>query len=167
MAGNIVIFEEEGKPPHAFWLQRKVAKTLHGCVRVGFLLRPNSSPDFKGVLEAWELAPDDAGRHQIVAMKMMDTSILNMNQDSESTKCVLHNPLNEISALQMIANFGTDEELNVIGSKLIATSSQHVYVILPYHRDGTLFQFCLSQGTLKEAAARFFFRRILKVSNFV
>jgi hypothetical protein len=159
MAGNIIMFEDESKPPQAFWLQRKIGKSSNGVVRLGYKLRPNSKPDFKDSTEAWELATEESGLQPIVTINMMHSSVL----DLKSEDMDVHNPLDELSALQMIAQHGDGENAHVVGTQLVATCSQHVYAILPYYPDGTLLQYCQMQGSLEESVARFFFRQILKV----
>ena len=170
MAGNIVVVNVEGEESQAFWLQRKVGQTAHGSIRLGFVLRSNkTTSETDGAAgKVWELAPgtDSDGEvglnYQMVAIKILDTQVLD---SSDTPDPLLHNPVNELSALQMIAGHyeKQGEAGHVASTKLVAVSSQHVYAILPYYPDGTLFQYCLSQGSLKENVARFFFRQILKV----
>ena len=173
MAGNIVVIDIEGQESQAFWLQRKVGQTAHGSIRLGFVLRysETESADSEGAAgRVWELAPGpategDAGiDYQMVAIKILDTAVLNSDHAADS---LLHNPVNELCALQMVAKHYEKKGKtgHVVATKLIAVSSQHVYAILPYYPDGTLFQFCLSQESLKEPVARFFFRQILQVSS--
>jgi hypothetical protein len=99
-------------------------------------------------------------------------------------------PLDEMSALQMIDryyNSMTDETIStetpttmalssssssssshhVLGANMVtATCSQGtIYTIVKYHRDGTLLQFCQTNGCLEESLARFLFRQIVQVGN--
>jgi hypothetical protein len=166
LAGNILVIENEGSEAHAFWLQRKVGHTAHGSIRLGFVLLSSSTSEGK----VWSLASggdegdDEAGmNYQMVAIKILNTSVLDSDHTDE-----LHNPISELSALQMIADHYEKTGMqpqggHVIATKLVAVSSQNVYAILPYYPDGTLFQYCLAQGSLKETVARFFFQQILKV----
>lgn len=164
MNGNIVIVEEDGRPPRAFWLQRKVNEVAHGTVRLGFTLRPNTSPEGSG--GAWELTPPETdGHHKMVQIEILDTTILDMNLSVDASP--VRSPLHEICALQMIAEHNDTREAHVVGTKLVATSPQNIFVVMPYHRDGTLFQYCLAKGSLEESVARFFFRQILKVRAIV
>ena len=162
MGGNIVVFEKDGSPPQAFWLQRKIGKSSNGVIRLGYKLRPNTKPTFKDSTEAWELAIDEDGSQPIVTINMMHSSVLDHKQDDKG----FHNPLDELSALQMIAKHDNTSNSHVVGTDLIATCSQHLYAILPYHPDGTLLQYCQNMGSLPEPVARFFFRQILQVSFF-
>jgi serine/threonine protein kinase len=159
MAGNIVVFEDDGKPPQAFWLQRKISKSSSGVIRLAYKLRPNTKPEFKESTEAWELATEESGHQPMVTIHMMHSSVL----DSKSEDKDVHNPLDELSALQMIAKHKDSGDAHVVGTDIVATCSQHVYAVLPYHRDGTLLQYCLAEGSLNESVARFFFSQILKV----
>jgi hypothetical protein len=166
LAGNILVIENEGSEAQAFWLQRKVGQTANGSIRLGFVLLSSSTSDGK----VWSLASggdegeEEAGmNYQMVAIKILDTSVLDSDHTDE-----LHNPISELSALQMIADHfektgKQPQGEHVIATKLVAVSSQNVYAILPYYPDGTLFQYCLAQGSLKEPVARFFFQQILKV----
>ena len=170
MAGNIVVIDVEGAKSQAFWLQRKVGQTAHGSIRLGFVLRCNETDDSDGggAGRVWELAPgpsadgDSGLDYQMVAIKILDTTVLDANHSADS---LLHNPVHELSALQMVASHyeKKGKQGHVVSTKLVAVSSQHVYAILPYYPDGTLFQYCLSQESLKEPVARFFFRQILQV----
>jgi hypothetical protein len=160
MNGNIVIVEEDGMPPRAFWLQRKLKELTHGSVRLGFTLRPNTSPEGSGGI--WELtAPETDGHHKMVQIEILDTVILDMKLSAEAYP--VRSPLHEICALQMVAEHNDTRDAHVAHTKLVATSPQNVFVVMPYHRDGTLFQYCVAKGSLEEPVARFFLRRILKV----
>lgn len=162
MAGNIVVLEEDGHPPRAYWLSRKIGKSPNGVIRLGYQLRPNSKPEFKDSLEAWELATDEIEEEPIlVVVHIMHTSVMDMDGEGG----VAHRPLDELSALQIIAKHKGSDEGHVIASSLVATCASHVYAIMPYHADGTLMQYCLENGSLDETIARFFFRQILKVSG--
>lgn len=162
MAGNIVIIEDSEKSPHAFWLQRKIGKISNGVIRLAYKLRPNSKPEFKDSTEAWELAVDESGEAPLVKVTMIHSSVLEMKRDDNEVD--VHNPLDEMSALQMVAEHCPGDACHVVGTKLVATCSSFVYSILPYHPDGTLLQYCLEQGNLDEDMARFFFQQIIKVS---
>lgn len=154
MSGTIIVIEESNE---AYWLARKVEDThTHGITRLGYKLRPNSREEFKNANGAWELDIDESCLHPIVTIKMMHTNILDKN--SEENRSV-HSPLNELSYLQMIGNGNR----HVDGANAVATCSNDVYVVLPYHRDGTLEEYCRFQGNLPESLARFFFRQILEV----
>jgi hypothetical protein len=172
MNGNILIVEEDGKPSRAFWLQRKVNQLTHGTVRLGFSLQPNTNPEFAESGGTWELLtpPEtDGGHHKMVQIEMLDTMILDMKLSADEASSVVRSPLHEICALQMVADHKdtTTRDAHVVGSKLVATTPEHVFVVMPYHRDGTLFQYCLTKGSLEEPVARFFFRQILKVRAMV
>lgn len=160
MAGNIVVLEEDGNPPRAYWLSRKIGKSSKGVTRLGYELRPNSKPEFKDSHEAWEIAMEENGEDPIlVIVQIMHSSVLDMDNEGG----MVHRPVDELSALQMIAKHKSPEEGHVVATRLVGTCSSHVYAILPYHRDGTLMQYCLENGSLDESVARFFFRQILQV----
>ena len=163
MSGNIVVFEEDGKTPQAFWLSRKIGKSCNGIIRLGYRLRPNTKPDFKDSRDAWELDVQESGEGMLVTVNMMNSSLLGMKSEGTDN----HNPLDEFSALQMIANQNSLEDAHVVGSEIVGTCSSHVYAILPYSPDGTLLQFCLVNGRLEEPVARFLFGQILRVGFLV
>lgn len=177
MDGNILIVEPDGEPPQAFWLQRKIgthssssAASSGGlsCVRLAYKLQPDKSYA-NAASTVWQIAqneddgigpPGRGERLPIVAIKMMHSSILDTNKNSSE----FHNPLDEISALSLVANYNNNsDEAHIIGSDLVASCSQYVYAVVPHHPDGTLLQFCQSAGSLDEPVARFFFRQILQV----
>lgn len=160
MQGNILVLEQDGTLPQAFWLQRKIGKSSRGVIRLGYKLRTNTQPEFKGSNDAWELAISDSGAPTIVTINIMDSGVLDHKSDRS-----FHNPLDELSALQMIAKCDKAKNAHVVGTELIATCSHSLYSILPYHPDGTLFQYSQSVGNLDEPLARFFFRQILEVSK--
>jgi hypothetical protein len=161
MDGNILIFEPEGEPPQAFWMQRKIGNSASGSiVRLAYKLQPNTDPGFKNsVSTIWQIATDEEGVFSIVAIKIMHSSVLDQKPDSSA----LHNPLDEISALHLIAKQNNSEDAHIVGSDLLACCSQYVYAVVPHHPDGTLLQFCQTAGNLEEPVARFFFQQILQV----
>jgi hypothetical protein len=185
MNGNIILLDTNGKAKEktfAFWLHRKIGRTSHGVVRVGFVLRRKYQADNDGeedesssIGTAWEMDANEDGSPKMVAVKVLDSRILQeknapaTSEEDSSSVMPIHesNPLHELKAYEMIAKYSEehDGEPHVIGTNLIGSySSQDIYAVLPFHRDGTLLQYCQEYGTLSEPVARFFFRRILKVS---
>jgi hypothetical protein len=169
MSGNILIItqpdctaeDNSNKPTRtAYWLQRKIGKTGHGLLRLGYRLKVKDNTN-----GCWELDVDDGCRQRLVTVYMIRTSTLDNNKSSSSLCC--HSPMDELSALQMIAQYNPTETAHVVGTDIVATSSQHVYAILPYHRDGNLLQFCQSVGCLEEPVARFVFQQIIQVRSYV
>jgi hypothetical protein len=176
MSGNIVTVtstansgpekEVELPLPCAFWLQRTLLRNNHGVVRLGYQLRQ------QGNSNKWELSTDAYGRQKLFAVHIMQSSVLENNcSDNPLMKSSYnaYSPLSELSVLQLIANHSNsrsnnnNEPKHVVGTNIVAVSSQHVYAVLPYHRDGTLLQFCQMVGSLPEPLARYIFRQILKV----
>eukprot|EP00980_Cylindrotheca_fusiformis_P007836 scaffold1669_cov129-Cylindrotheca_fusiformis.AAC.47 len=155
MSGSILVVEDSDEPNQAFWLARKVRKDPNGVTRVGYRLRRNSKDELKTSNGNWELDINESCLQPLVTIKMLDTKVLD---DSESGET------NMMSFLQIIGNDG-HEDRHVDGTNLVATCADHVYVILPYHRDGSLDEFCRTHGNLPESLARFFFRQILKVGR--
>lgn len=153
MSGSILVVEDSDRPNQAFWLARKTEKHIHGVTRVGYKLRHNSKEEFKKSTGAWELDIDETCLHPLVTIKMVDTKILDDRASAES---------NMMSFLQIVGNDGEDDT-HVDGTNVVATCADHVYVVLPYHRDGSLEEYCRRHGNLHESLARFFFRQILQV----
>jgi hypothetical protein len=154
--------------PCAFWLQRKLGKTHGGMIRLGYRLKQLSFSKQSLSSTKWELHTDAAGRRSMVTIHIFPSSILDDTPSSFKDIAAVTNvysPLNELSALQRIARHQSNEPKHVVGTDLVATSSQHVYAVLPYHRDGTLLEFCQRAGQLPEPLARFFFRQIVKVKG--
>ncbi len=161
MGGNIVVLEPDGEPPQAFWLQRKIGLSSHGVIRLGYKLRRNTKASFKGPSNAWQLDMNEEGETSLVKITIMHSSILDMKVDCHEGQ----NPLNELSALQMIANHSNIEDAHVVGTRLVGTCTSYVYSVLPYYPDGTLLHYCVSKGNLEEPVARFLFKQILQVSK--
>ena len=132
----------------------------------------------------WELDTDESGRHILVRVHILhnnnssSTVLQQSSNNNNNNHCRqnsvqfmdLDSPLNELSALQMIARHtktAQAQAIHVAGTNLIATSEENrnIYTILPYYRDGTLLQFCQSIGSLEEPLARFIFRQIVQVRN--
>jgi serine/threonine protein kinase len=186
MSGNIIVVTPPEGGQLAYWLQRKIGQNSHGIVRLGYKLRLSTSKDsFEESSNFWELETDEMGRQTLVAVTIMDRSILDEQQQSLSSSSnkegdpivaetdksgflqAAKSPLDEISALQMIARHNSTETAHVVGTNVVATCSQSIYTILKYHRDGTLLQFCQTVGCLEEPLARYLFRQILQVSSHV
>lgn len=152
-ADNIIIIETNQEGELAFWLQRKIEKSSHGVVRLGYRLMPTGQQD------TWTVAP--VGPDQMVAIHVMDQGVLD-----QSTKKELLNPLNESSALQLVANHAGGTPNVIQGSTYVAKCADQVYAVLPHLSGETLLDFCCSfQGALlDEAVARHLFCQILQVS---
>lgn len=178
----------------AFWLQRKLGHQSSSrdlVVRLGYRLRPatkvqketnttktNTNGDVNSSEHPpqhceWELDRDGSGRLMLVRVHIQNNNIVDMKQLKNSSMH-LNSPINELSALQMIAKQNrssssqmVSQSAHVVGTNLVATDDENrnTYVILPYHRDGTLLQFCQSLGRLEESLARFIFRQIVQVRN--
>jgi hypothetical protein len=176
MSGNILIVSpttattsddttEGPSSPSAYWLQRKIGKTGHGLMRLGYKLKFKQEEG-----GCWELHTDNDGRQTVVTVYMMHTSVLDDNKrkstrdDDDSVGAGCHSPVDELSALQMIAKYDPTETAHVVGTNIVATCSQHLYAILPYHRDGNLLEFCQTVGCFEEPLARFIFQQIVQVS---
>ena len=160
MTGHILVFDHNEKPPQAFWLQRKIGvKVGGGIIRLGCRLQKKSKPQSEeSSSDTWELAVDELGNPFFVKVAMMSTDILTGREAGQ-------NAINELMALQLIAEHSNGIENHVIGTNMMGSCETHVYAVLPHYADGTLMQYTLSHGNLEESVARFFFRQILQVSD--
>ncbi|KAL3931838.1 MAG: hypothetical protein SGBAC_011122 [Bacillariaceae sp.] len=154
MTGSIIVIEDkEGdKPSQAFWLARKVEKNVHGVTRVGYKLRPNTHDKMKNSNGNWELDIDESCVHPLVTIKIVHTKILDDGDSSEN---------NMMSFLQMIGN-DNSKDTHVDGTNIVATCADYIYIVLPYHRDGSLDAYCRLHGNLTEPVARFLFCQVLQ-----
>jgi hypothetical protein len=156
MTGKILLFEShDGEPVQAFWLQRKLGNKMGGgIVRLGYrLYKQNQSPWNDS--EVWKLDVDQGGKPLYVRVVMVPISVLEHGTG--------HSDANELCALQLIAEHSNGVESHVMGTNLLGADDTHIYAVVPHYRDGTLLQYTLSQGTLEEPHARFFFQQILQV----
>jgi hypothetical protein len=172
-SGNILIIEHPGSeaPTKAFLMQRKVSKTSFGSIRVGFVLRFRPIEErTEDEIEQWELTPsaEDAYPFQMVAIKVQDRSKVLIEQKG-AEDFVTSQPLAEVCALQMIASYYESNQYNgvknVVGTHEIAADNNFLYIVMPYHREGPLFQLCAEQGRLREAEACHIFSQIIKVRD--
>ncbi len=157
MSSRILEIETNDAEPIAFWLQRKLCQRSRNVVaRLGYRLRPIQNEAKKDKLSNWELDTDASGRPMLVRVHMLRATLAEESQNEAA--------LNELGALQIIAQQNSSlADAHVVGTNLIAIVDTTIYAILPYHRDGTLLEFCQSVGNSPEPLARFLFRQILEV----
>lgn len=181
--------------PVAYWLQRRLGNikvhTLHGSViRLAYKLRmkDNSNSNSNTIEKrsrgdiavgsdsslatsyhnCWELDMLD-GKPIMVMILILQHQILDSKSEIGNV-----NPLNELSALQLIYQHNPTVSVHVINTRLISMCRQSIYCVLPYYHDGSLFELCQSissssskstttSGPLEEPLARFLFRQIMQV----
>lgn len=145
VADHILLLEDTTV---AYTLQRKIKDTVHGSVRVGFALN-----QVKEQIGMYELVPNlqDKG-YQMVSVHMYAL----LDDDGEMM-------INEIAALQWITN-AAKEYPHLLGPVVVAKDTTHMYMITPFHKEGSLFDYCGRVGRLSESEGRYFFRQILQVS---
>ena len=157
-SGNILLVDHlDGQK--AYFLQRKIAKTTFGCIRVGFLCEQKEENDDDTGME-WEVIKSDGiYPFEMVAVKIEPKEkVLRTDENSDE-----NDPTVELSALQMVAAIDPNEESCVVGTSCICADHVNVFVIFPFHGEGTLFQYVVESGRLEESVARHFFQQILKV----
>lgn len=143
----------------SYFMQRKIGKTAYGSVRVGFLLETNlDDSGLSGYMstEYDVVRSDGPYPFEMVAIKVYDQK--KMDDEGEGAQT-------ELAALEMIAKAenGGAASLFVQYSHCVCADSNSVYVIVPFHGEGTLFQYVVESGTLSEPVARHYFQQILKV----
>lgn len=186
----------------AYLLQRKIKNKVFGTVRVGYLLMDSPGDDGVGLCDGgkddvdgstgtddsamWEVAPSTTGiyPHEMVAVSVEEKSeVLSSEGEGGLTTLrrqhsnTVQDPKTELSALQIVASNDPEGSGHVIGTSIVAADQRYVYTITPYHKEGSLHEYCCSfsssaaaeasagKGTqLAEGDARYFFRQILKVS---
>jgi len=165
---NIVYCDNLGIPPdRAYWIQRKLKKTIYGCVRFCRILKrcdidtslmlPNpiftSQDPAANIL--WEITDD------LAAVKICDWDIIrSMNG--------LHreDPLQEISAMQLVHRLqgmepGEDESSRVLSLLDVLSDSNYLFIFMPYCNSGELYTHVEAGGRLLEPLARYFFKQLL------
>lgn len=156
--GNILLVDHPDGPK-SYFLQRKIAKTTFGCIRVGFLCERRKECDNDTGME-WEVIKSGGiYPFEMVAVKIEPREKALKTDESTDE----NNPTVELSALQMVTAIDPNEESCVVGSSCICTDHLNVFVIFPFHGEGTLFQYVVESGRLEESVARHFFQQILKV----
>jgi hypothetical protein len=184
--------------PSAYWLQRRLGykATTHGSVvRLAYKLRFNNNKSSKkgnggedavgndggssgsssssSPYSSWELDTDIDGKPIMVMIHILHSQILDGRSELGNS-----NPINELSALQLIYEHNPTETAHVTRTRLISMCHSSIYCVLPYYHDGTLLQFCQSitdkvtgdartttsaDCPLEEPLARFLFRQIMQV----
>jgi len=144
--GNILVIDHPNGSK-AYLLQRKIGSSLHGSVRIGFALKyPKEEED------PWEIAKGD---NLLVTIKV----------ENKSQEDNVQDPMAEISALQLIAAYDPEMKGHVMGTSMVGADYKNIYVVTPFHYEGSLFDYCSEAGRLCENDARFFFLQILQVSR--
>jgi serine/threonine protein kinase len=88
---------------------------------------------------------------------MVSVKVFSLQEES------IEETTNEVAALQWITSSGKESH-HLQRPVLIGKDATHIYIISPYHKEESLFDYCGRVGRLSESEARFFFRQILQVS---
>ncbi|GAX14545.1 hypothetical protein FisN_6Lh324 [Fistulifera solaris] len=157
VAGNILLLEDQGETTRAYSLQRKIKdSSMHSSVRVGFEL--NLLPEVGPAM--YELVPDgqcdrlenDDNERKY---KMVSVKVFSLQEESNEETT------NEVAALQWITSSGKESH-HLQGPVVVGKDATHIYMITPYHKEESLFDYCGRMGRLREDQARCFFRHILQ-----
>jgi hypothetical protein len=153
ISGNILVVDTP-QGERAYWLQRKMCKTTHGYVRLGFRVTRRDGDSST----TWTVQPSTNGSYpfEMVAIKIQDKSAC------EHTPRGTRDPQVEFSALQMVAAFDP-EGLGHVVTGIVCTDNEYVFVIMPYYGEGSLAEYIAENGRMSEEVARHFFQQIISV----
>lgn len=173
LRGNILVLEDpsSGESSRAYWLQRKLSKTTNGYARVGFLVRPTKTSGARrvehrdGGEDEWCVQPSERGPYpfEMVAIKIQDRAKLEGKSQSAQQHIEIRDPMVEMSALQMVYANDLSRSGHVVCTREICSDDSHVYIIVPFHGEGSLFEYVMEKGGLGEGVARHFFQQIIRV----
>jgi hypothetical protein len=154
LSGNILTVDSP-QGERAYWLQRKMCKTTHGSVRLGFRV---TRRDGDSSTTCWTVQPSTNGSYpfEMVAIKIQDKVVC------EHTPRGTRDPQVEFSALQMVAGYDP-EGLGHVVTGIVCTDNENVFVIMPYYGEGSLVEYIAENGRLSEEVARHFFQQIISV----
>ena len=159
LSGNILLVNHPDKGDTAYFLQRKLSKTTHGSVRVGFKVEQKKLVDDVGI--EWDVIKSDGPYpFEMFAIKLQDKQKILSTKDM-----VMMDPKVELSALQLIAEKDPNGDGHVISAHYLCTDRNTVFSITPFSGEGSLFEFVVECGRLEEPVARYYFQQILKVSG--
>ncbi|GAX22076.1 hypothetical protein FisN_6Hh324 [Fistulifera solaris] len=155
VAGNILLLEDQGVT-RAYSLQRKIKDSMHSSVRVGFEL--NLLPEVGPAM--YEFVPDKPSDkpendNNETQYKMVTVKVFSLHEES------IEETTNEVAALQWVTSSGKESH-HLQGPVLVGKDATHIYMITPYHKEESLFDYCGRVGRLSESKARCFFRQTLQ-----
>lgn len=158
VSGDILVIQDDqalsSGSERVYLIQRKLRDTPFGSVRVGFVVDKDLDSGMYHVKPSAEVE----GQCEMVEITMESKA----NIASEPTADYHHKAA--LSALQMIAALEKGSPTgHVQRIELVAADESFVYTISPYHKDGSLYDYCTALGRLSENSARYFFRQILLV----
>ena len=157
--GNILwVDTPEGQK--CFLLQRKIDKAAYESVRVGFLLHRDL--DQEGGIEYNAIRSNGPYPFEMVGINVQDKDQLMAPNTNSLVSAQV-----ELAALQLIAQHDKTGEGCVDRSHFICADAITAYVMVPFHGEGSLFQYVVECGTLSEPVARHYFRQILTVRDVV
>ena len=161
VSGDILVIQVDkdvsGGSERAYLMQRKLRETPFGSVRVGYVVEKMKD---SGI---YHVKPTSKGSGEY---DMLEIAMENKARIMSEPSVAYHHSA-ELSALQMIAALLPSESLpmHLQRVELVAADEQFIYTICPYHKDGSLYDYCSALGRLSEDDARYFFRQVLSVRN--
>ena len=189
IAGNVLVTGtgEDGSR-RAYWLQRKITEETHthNFVRIGFPLQPFKMEGGEESNTAWTVCKASEGSmypFEMVAIKVQGHNYVYPEEadddDDESgsdgdghskadRERMAKSAKNEISALQLIQAADPNGKGNVLRAEEVVDDLVHVYVVMPYCKEGTLMDQvgASPSGRLEESVARKYFCNLVNVRLF-
>mmetsp|Transcript_21602 Transcript_21602/g.32251 ORF Transcript_21602/g.32251 Transcript_21602/m.32251 type:complete len:406 (-) Transcript_21602:106-1323(-) len=146
-ASNVLISHES---EYGYWLRGTIRRALFGKVVHAHVLRRRENPDDDCI---WEATGSQC------AVKLLSWSKIRKN---EANKQTLEDPLKEIAAMQYIKRH-PDASRNVLTPVEVISDSKHIYVIMPFCKDGELYdRLDRANDSFHEGEARYWFQQILQ-----
>jgi len=146
---NVIYQENAHHHNRAYWIGRKLKKSINGCVRSCTILSPRINKDGEYSPDSWEITS------QMGAVKIADWNIVRMNQGNNHSE----DPIKEVAAMQFAGTYGA--HCNIVQGLDVMVDDQYLYIFMPFCTKGELFAFVEREGRFSEPVARFWFRQIL------
>ena len=153
-----ILFEvrQDGRPPErAYWIGRKLKTAKYGCVCACSVLKAREG-GWTGSPERslWEITPE------LAAVKIIDNALACQLQWKNS-----EDPIKEAAAMQFCSKSGT--EPNLLELYDLFRDEEYIYMFMPYCSKGELFHCIKRNGRFDEPVAKFWFKQLLSVSQFL
>lgn len=141
-----------------YFLERKLNETGFASVHVGFAVEPKSDNNEYQIIKSSSTVTPYT--FEMVAIKLFDRENMDLAEVAKKT-AALPSAMTEMAALEMISK-QNEGDSHVDYCTSIGSDKDTYYAIVPFHGEGTLFQYVAESGALAEPIARHCFRQILK-----
>lgn len=151
------VLKRVGNSDEAYLMKKKIAKSCHGSVRLGVVLRRISTTGEKGgtFKAKWQSSGD------FVAIKVSSWGKIQSLRGRH-----LADPIKEISVLQLIGSASASAEQHVMGCIEVLQDHDNLYTIMPYCPEGDLYGKLDVSGLQLcpvEEESRRYFQHLMKV----